>query len=139
MRIEADEARRRFAAATVARLATIRPDGRPHLVPVTFVVVDDRVEMSVDAKPKRAMNVERLRNLEANPEVTMLVDHYADDWSELWWVRADGDARLVGSATEREAIVERLLAKYPQYGSVPREFGATMVVDVARWSGWAWG
>jgi PPOX class probable F420-dependent enzyme len=137
MRLDPDEARRRFAEARVARMATVRSDGRPHIVPVTFVVRGDRIEMAVDAKPKLSTNLQRLRNVAANAAVAVLVDHYADDWRALWWVRADGDARLVSSFEERRALVERLLEKYPQHGPSSGVFGAAVVVDVAQWSGWA--
>ena len=93
-------ARERFAAGRVARLATMSPDSRPHLVPVVFAVVGDTVWTAVDAKPKSTRSLRRLANIEANPRVSLLVDHYEEDWSALWWVRVDGKARLVsvGSA-----------------------------------------
>jgi PPOX class probable F420-dependent enzyme len=138
MRLDPDEARRRFAAADVAHLATIRPDGRPHVVPVTFVVDGDKIEMAVDAKPKASRNLARLRNIEANPAVSLLVDHYAAEWGELWWVRADGEAGFQTSATEHAALVGRLLEKYPQYGQSADQFGTALVVQVTRWSGWAY-
>jgi PPOX class probable F420-dependent enzyme len=89
------QARRRFAAARVARLATADAVGRPHIVPVTFAVDGDIVYSAVDAKPKRSTSLKRLVNVAANPAVALLVDHYADDWNELWWVRADGTGRVV--------------------------------------------
>jgi PPOX class probable F420-dependent enzyme len=89
------QARRRFAAARVARLATADAAGRPHIVPVTFAVDGDVVYSAVDAKPKRGTALKRLANVAANPAVALLVDHYADDWNELWWVRADGTGRVV--------------------------------------------
>jgi PPOX class probable F420-dependent enzyme len=138
MRLDPDEARRRFAAAQFARLATVRPDGRPHIVPVTFVVDGDRIEMAVDGKPKTSPNLVRLRNIETNAAVSLLVDHYADDWRELWWVRADGEARFVSSVTKHQSVVDHLVAKYPQYGSSADQFAAALVVQVTRWSGWSW-
>ena len=89
------QARRRFAAARVARLATADAAGRPHIVPVTFAVDGDVVYTAVDAKPKRGTALKRLANVAANPAVALLVDHYADDWNQLWWVRADGTGRVV--------------------------------------------
>jgi PPOX class probable F420-dependent enzyme len=90
-----DQARQRFAAAGVARLATADAAGRPHIVPVTFAVDGDVVYSAVDAKPKRSTALKRLANVAANPAVALLVDHYADDWNELWWVRAYGTGRVV--------------------------------------------
>jgi PPOX class probable F420-dependent enzyme len=128
------EARERFAAARVARLATADAGGRPHLVPVVFIVEDDRIYTVVDAKPKRTTTLRRLRNVAENPQVALLVDHYEEDWDALWWVRAEGRGRVVeADAPEARRAVELLRARYPQQVAV----GAVLAVDVERWSGWA--
>jgi PPOX class probable F420-dependent enzyme len=129
-----DEARRRFAAARVARLATADAAGRPHLVPVTFAVHGQTVYSAVDAKPKRATALKRLANVATNPAVALLVDHYDDDWDRLWWVRADGGGRLVDPADPEGVRALALLAeRYPRFAAR----GTVLAVDVARWSGWA--
>ena len=84
----------RFAHAPVARLATAALDGRPHLVPVVFALHDEVIYTAVDAKPKTTHRLRRLANIERNPQVSLLVDHYAEDWTQLWWVRADGVAAI---------------------------------------------
>ncbi|HXD66500.1 MAG TPA: TIGR03668 family PPOX class F420-dependent oxidoreductase [Solirubrobacteraceae bacterium] len=128
------EARERFAAARVARLATANSGGRPHLVPVVFAVEGDRIYTVVDAKPKRTTALRRLRNVAENPWVALLVDHYEEDWAALWWVRAEGRGRVVeADAPEAVHAVELLRARYPQQRAV----GAVLAVDVERWSGWA--
>ena len=128
------EARERFAAARVARLATADAGGRPHLVPVVFAVEGDRVYTVVDAKPKRTTALRRLRNVAENPWVALLADHYEEDWAALWWVRAEGRGRVVeADAPEARRAVELLRARYPQQRAV----GAVLAVDVERWSGWA--
>jgi len=127
------EARARFAAARVARLATAGADGRPHVVPVVFAVEDDRVYSAVDAKPKRTTALRRLANVTENPAVALLVDHYEEDWDALWWVRADGQGRVLEpSEDEARRAVELLETRYPQQ----RVVGAVLAVDVRRWSGW---
>jgi len=129
------QARGRFAAATVARLATAGADGQPHLVPIVFVVAGETIYSVVDAKPKRTTELRRLRNVASNPLVSVLVDHYDEtDWDALWWVRADGTARVL-SLEEPEAAraVELLAPRYPQQ----RPRGPVLAVDVKRWSGWA--
>lgn len=134
-----DDARARFAAARVARLATVGTDGRPHLVPMVFAVAGDTVYGAVDRKPKRHAALRRLANLDANPEVALLADHYDDgDWDQLWWVRADGDARrvAVGSAEEGRALA-LLVGRYRQYRAAGPPPGPVVAVDVRRWSGWA--
>lgn len=131
-----DEARRRFAEARVARLATVGPAGQPHLVPVTFAADADFVYSAVDTKPKSTRRLKRLANIEANPAVTLLVDHYAENWAALWWVRADGRARVEHGGPAATRAVEALVAKYPQYReTVPQ--GPIVVVTVTGWRGWA--
>jgi PPOX class probable F420-dependent enzyme len=126
--------RRRFAAARVARLATADAGGVPHVVPVTFAVEGDTIWTAVDHKPKRTLALRRLANVEANPRVALLVDEYSDDdWSALWWARADGTARVVDPPPQR--AVAALVARYAQYSERPPE-GPAIEVTVARWSGW---
>ncbi|EWM13345.1 TIGR03668 family PPOX class F420-dependent oxidoreductase [Kutzneria sp. 744] len=108
----------RFAQARVARLATAGADGRPHLVPVTFAVHDDLVVIAVDHKPKTTTNLRRLRNIRENDQVSMLVDHYDEDWGQLWWVRVDGTATVI-DGPEMAEPVEWLMAKYEQYRERP--------------------
>jgi len=131
-----DEARSRFAAAHVARLATVGPDSAPHLVPVSFAVEGDRIVTAVDAKPKRRGRLRRLDNLEANARVALLVDHYDEDWRSLWWVRADGRGRVVTGGAELERAFELLRERYQQYASVEL-IGPAIVVTVERWTGWS--
>jgi PPOX class probable F420-dependent enzyme len=136
--LEPNEARRRFAAAPVARLATITPDGRPHIVPITFALEGDRVYSVVDtAKPKSRLTLVRLRNIDANSRVSLLVDEYGEDWERLWWVRADGTAHVAADGAEREHVIGLLQARYTQYRAVGATFGAAIVVEVNRWIGWS--
>jgi PPOX class probable F420-dependent enzyme len=129
------QARERFAAARVARLATVSADGRPHLVPVVFALAGSTVYIAVDQKPKRTTQLKRLRNVAENPAVSLLVDHYDDDWSRLWWVRADGRGRVIDDPADLEAAdaVDRLRSRYPQQQAT----GTVLAVDVERWIGWA--
>ena len=128
------DARARFAAARVARLATAGADGRPHLVPVCFAVDGDTVYSAVDElKPKATLRLRRLRNVAENPAVSLLVDHYDDDWSALWWVRADGRARVLPDAPEAVAL---LAERYEQYRAAPPR-GPVLAIDVERWAGWS--
>lgn len=136
--LDGAEARERFTAAPVARLATAGADARPHLVPVVFAVEGDTIYSAVDAKPKRTTSLRRLANVRENPAVALLVDHYDDDWTQLWWVRADGRGRVLDpeagpDAAEARRAVALLRARYPQQ----RAAGAVLAVDVERWSGWS--
>ena len=135
--MNAAEARRRFAAARVARLATADRAGRPHVVPIVFAVSGQCVYSVVDAKPKRTKTLRRLANVRENPVVALLVDHYDDrEWSSLWWVRADGRARVLDPADpEAQQAIALLRERYPQQ----RAAGPVLAVDVGRWSGWSAG
>jgi PPOX class probable F420-dependent enzyme len=119
------------AAVPVARLATVGRDGRPHVVPICFVLDGETLYTAVDEKPKRTRRLKRLENIEANPHVEVLIDHYEDDWSELWWVRLRGTARIV----EDPRAVDLLVAKYPQYAE-RRPEGPVIAVDVEERSEW---
>ncbi|MEU4670025.1 TIGR03668 family PPOX class F420-dependent oxidoreductase [Amycolatopsis sp. NPDC023774] len=135
MRLSGLEARARFAAARVARLATASAAGVPHLVPVTFAVSGDEVAFAVDHKPKSTTALRRLANIAENPAVSFLVDAYSDDWSQLWWARADGVARVVDDAWRAEPV-SWLVAKYPQYAEHPPEH-AVVLTTVRSWHGWS--
>jgi PPOX class probable F420-dependent enzyme len=125
--------KQRFAVARVARLATVGRDGAPHLVPITFALVDDVIYSAVDAKPKRHIRLQRLANIAHEPRVSVLVDRYDDDWAALWWVRADGVAVVLPSAPSALAA---LTGKYPQYRSTPPP-GPFLEIGVHRWSAWS--
>jgi PPOX class probable F420-dependent enzyme len=129
--------REKFQRARVARLATVDENAQPHLVPVCFELVEDRIVSVVDAKPKSTRELRRLANIRAHPRVSLLVDEYDDDWTRLWWVRADGAARVVESGADSEAAVAALTAKYPQYEEQPPG-GPVVEVTVDRWVGWAY-
>lgn len=138
--LNSDEARRRFAAARVARLATITPDGAPHVVPVTFAVENQTIYLSVDTKPKTSTALVRLRNVRAVSNVSLIVDEYSENWSDLWWVRADGKAQLTEAGDGLGVAIQLLQRKYPQYadsGSVSLS-GPAIVIAVTRWSGWSY-
>jgi PPOX class probable F420-dependent enzyme len=129
------QARARFAAARVARLATADAAGRPHLVPIAFAAAGNTVYSAVDAKPKRTRALRRLANVRENPAVSLLADHWdEDDWAALWWVRADGRGRVLDPG-EPEAVraVELLRERYPRQ----RAGGEVLAIEVERWSGWA--
>lgn len=129
------EVRRRFATARVARLATVRSSGAPHLVPVTFALDGDRIVSAIDAKPKRTRRLARLDNIAHEPRACLLVDGWSEDWSQLWWARADGTASVCDID---ERAVRLLQARYPQYADEPPA-GPVVVVEVEHWSGWSAG
>ncbi|HUH72462.1 MAG TPA: TIGR03668 family PPOX class F420-dependent oxidoreductase [Mycobacterium sp.] len=124
-----------FAESPVARLATVGADGAPHLVPVVFAVHNDVVYTAVDAKRKTTQRLRRLANIEGNPRVSLLADHYDDDWAQLWWVRADGVAAVHYSGEEMATGYALLRKKYVQYQRIALD-GPVVTVAVQRWSSW---
>jgi PPOX class probable F420-dependent enzyme len=128
--------REQVAAARVARLATIDPDGRPHLVPIVFALDGDTLYTAVDTKPKRSRRLRRIENARERPDVTVLVDHYDEDWERLWWVRLRGRARVLDAGDEAERAIELLVDKYEQY-RLERPGLPVLAVDVAEWRDWA--
>ncbi|MFI9510250.1 TIGR03668 family PPOX class F420-dependent oxidoreductase [Nocardia sp. NPDC052566] len=135
MRLSVVVARERFAAERVARLATVTAESLPHVVPMVFVVVGETIYSAVDAKPKSTQALRRLANIAAHPGVAVLADHYAEDWGRLWWVRADGRARIA-EGEEAGTALRLLAARYPEYVEQPPP-GPVIAIDVDRWSGWA--
>jgi PPOX class probable F420-dependent enzyme len=128
--------RARVTAARVARLATVRGDGTPHIVAVTFALDGDIVVSAVDHKPKRTQELQRLRNLEERPTASLLVDHYEGDWSKLWWVRLDVDVEIVRDGPRRTELLEPLLAKYPDYRvTTPR--GPVLAMTIRSTTSWS--
>lgn len=132
---DAVEPAERFAAAPVAALATVGDDGAPHVVPVVFAVSGGRLYTAVDAKRKSTHRLRRLANIAANPRVSLLVDHYDEDWARLWWVRADGVAAVHTDGEEMAAGYAALRRKYPQYERLAL-VGPVVTVVVTHWSTW---
>ncbi|CAN5691555.1 TIGR03668 family PPOX class F420-dependent oxidoreductase [soil metagenome] len=130
------EAHARFAAAPVARLATADTARVPHLVPIVFALLDNTIYTAIDGKPKTTQRLRRLANIERNPQVSVLVDRYDDDWAGLWWVRADGVARLHDADEAARTGYAALRAKYPQYQEISLD-GPVIAVEVQRWSSWS--
>jgi PPOX class probable F420-dependent enzyme len=133
-----DEARCRalLTDARVGHLATVRPDGRPHVVVCCFALDGDRLWTAVDAKPKASSRLQRLTNVRAHPRASLLADHYEEDWEALWWVRVDGEATVIDGGAERERAVTALVAKYPQYATTPPP-GPVIALAAERFSGWS--
>lgn len=131
-------ARELLGGARVARFGTVAPDGRPAVVPICFVLAGDVIYHAVDHKPKATRRLARLTNLAADPRATVLADHYEDDWSALWWVRADGRARVLDdvSAAEPVRALDLLAERYPQYRA-RRPAGPVVALDVEQITGWA--
>jgi len=135
VRLAEREARTRFATESVARLGTADAGGRPHVVVVTFAVEGDTIYTAVDQKPKSGTNLKRLRNVAENPWVTLLADHYSDDWATLWWVRADGRAKVLADQALMAGPLKLLVNRYWQYRQAPPA-GPVIAITVERWSGW---
>lgn len=110
------------------------------MVPVCFVLLGETIYHAIDAKPKSvgAEQLRRVKNIQANPQATLLVDHYVEDWRRLWWVLLHGRARLVPDGQEHARAVIALRRKYPQYRTTtPLTSGAVVIaLDVGRLRHW---
>ena len=121
----------------VARLATIAPDGRPHLVPVCFALIAETLVIAIDDKPKRAgVELARLRNIRRDSRVSFLVDRYEADWARLAWLRIDGVARIFARGDEHPQALEALRARYPQYGAMALERLPLIEITPEKVTGW---
>jgi PPOX class probable F420-dependent enzyme len=127
--------RRRVQEARVGRLATVGAEHLPHVVPCCFTLSSDILYSAVDAKPKSTIALRRLHNLNANPSASLLVDHYVEDWSALWWIRVDGTARIIWAGVEYTRALSELTAKYEQYVREPPP-GPVIAVDINAWRAW---
>lgn len=137
MRLPTATCRDRLAAARSAHLATTGADLLPHVVPVTFALVDGEIAIAIDQKPKSTYDLRRLRNIAENPHVALLCDEYDEDWTRLWWVRVDGTAEVLRGGPRRAEALEALVARYPQYAADPPR-GPVIEITPQRWSGWAY-
>jgi PPOX class probable F420-dependent enzyme len=125
----------RASTARVARLATTTPDGRPHVVPVCFVLEAETAYTAVDGKPKSTRALQRLANVRANPDAALLIDHYDEDWTAVWWVRFDARGRVLDPGAELERALAALCEKYEQYRRDPPP-GPVIALDVVGWRAW---
>jgi PPOX class probable F420-dependent enzyme len=135
------EADRRFlAAARTATLATVAADGRPRLVPICFVVVGDVVWSPLDEKPKAVRDVRslaRVRDILERPAVSLLVDRWSEDWSDLAWLRLAGRASLVEPELVPAPVVAALREKYRQYRDHRLEVRPMIAIAIERATSWA--
>jgi PPOX class probable F420-dependent enzyme len=138
VRLDQQACRDRMTAARVAYLATTGRDHQPHVVPVTFAVIDDRIVTAVDHKPKSTTSLRRLQNVAENPLVAVLCDRYDEEWPRLWWVRADGTGRTADDQAVRDSALAALVSKYSQYRHDPPR-GPVLVVTIRSWTGWQYG
>jgi PPOX class probable F420-dependent enzyme len=125
-----------LGSARVARFATVAPDGRPSVVPVCFAAIGGVIYHAVDHKPKATRRLARLDHVRAEPRAALLADHYAEDWRALWWVRADGTARVLDEGPQAAHALDLLVERYPQYRE-RRPDGPVVALDVQRISGWS--
>jgi PPOX class probable F420-dependent enzyme len=124
--------------ARVGRLATADAAGRPLVVPVCYVFDGTRCYSAVDAKPKRTRNLRRLSNIAENPQVSLVVDRWDEDWSQLCWVIVEGRADVLTSGPEFSRAIDLLVAKYPQYRALPLDRAAGAVVAITPGRVLAW-
>jgi len=126
--------------ARVGRLATVGGDGRPLVVPVCYAFDDARIYSAVDPKPKRTRELRRLRNIAANPQVSLVVDEYDEEWTRLRYVIVEGHADVLTDGADFAHAIDLLIAKYPQYHALglARDAGAVIRLVPDRLLHWRW-
>ncbi len=120
----------------LARLGTIGPGGRPHLVPVCFALVGSGFASPIDQKPKRGPRLARLRNIERDARVTLLFDYYDEDWSRLAWLRVDGTAVVLARGDAWPEALQALRQRYQQYRTMDLETCPVIRITVERTASW---
>lgn len=132
--MDVEETWQRLRSARSGVLGTVDTQRGTHLVPVVYTPIEEsRLLIAVDAKPKRSRLLRRLANIERDPRVTLLVDRYSEDWSDLWWVRADGNATVLPAVPPD--IEQRHRDRFPQVEG--HELGPWIDVAVEAVSGWS--
>lgn len=124
-----------MALARVGTLATLTPEGAPHLVPFCFALDRDSLVSAVDHKPKRTTRLRRLENVARDDRATVLVDQYDERWDRLWWVRLDASASVLPEGPDAERARSLLAGKYQQYRERP-PLGPVLSLRILRWSSW---
>jgi len=132
------ESERAFLASRrVAHLATADRTGAPHVVPICFVVLENTLYVTIDAKPKgNPRGLKRLRNLAVNPHAAVVADYYEEDWSRLGWVMLHGQAEILESGEEFDRAQAALRTRYPQYAAMPIERLPVIALRITRVTSW---
>ena len=136
-----DRERRFLTAQRRAILVTIAPDGRPRPVPVCFVLADDAAVLytPLDDKPKQTddpVTMARVRDLQRDPRVSVLADHWDEDWSRLGWLRAEGHATLLDPGVEHASAIAALRAGYRQYLTHRLDDRPLIRIEIDRVTSW---
>jgi len=129
---------RLIRSARVAHLATADANGQPHVIPICFVFDGGNFYSPIDEKPKRIapQKLKRLKNIRENPQVSLVVDRYDEDWRKLEYILVTGKARvLLGGAKHRKAV-NLLRRKYPQYRFMVIDQRPLIVIRPTRMTSW---
>jgi PPOX class probable F420-dependent enzyme len=122
----------------VARLATVDGAGCPLVLPICYVLAGETLYSATDAKPKRVpvQRLKRLRNLQENPHVALVIDDYSEDWTQLAYVLLHGTAAVLTAGPDFEGAIVALRVKYPQYRQMPIEENPMIAVHLTRVVSW---
>jgi PPOX class probable F420-dependent enzyme len=127
-----------LATHRVARLASVDSRGQPHALPIVYAFDGEQIYTPIDEKPKRAgvYQLQRVRNIQAEPRVAVIVDDYTEDWDQLAWVQVRGQAELLTAGETYEKGLRLLNEKYPQYRSMALSGRPLIVITPERVSSW---
>ena len=129
----------RLSETPVGHLATADANGRPHVIPVCFSYDGQYIYSVLDAKPKRGSltGLRRVRNILANPQVSLVIDHYDEDWTRLWYLLLQGRGELVEDGPEPPVAIAMLREKYPQYRAMELDGNPIIKITPERVTGWS--
>jgi PPOX class probable F420-dependent enzyme len=132
MRLSREE-RHFMGIQRVARIATVDPNGTPHVVPVCFALEENTLYVASDYGSRK------IRNLRANEKISVIVDEYEEDWKKLKGVYLTGVAEIVEPGPEFSKARSLLKEKYPQYTSLPIKEGETAIIKILPRKAVSWG
>jgi PPOX class probable F420-dependent enzyme len=126
-------------SARIAHLATADSRSQPHVIPICFVYDGKNFYSPIDEKPKRAapQKLKRLRNIAANPQVAIVIDHYDEDWNKLAYVLVVGQARVTVHGVNHRNAVKLLRKKYLQYRTMAIDRRPLIVIRPKSVTSWA--
>ncbi len=126
-------------SARTGHLATADAKGRPQVVPVCFVFDGQAIYSVLDAKPKTTplRQLRRVKNILANPQVSLVVDHYEENWDKLQYILVSGDAELLESDEKWAVAIAMLREKYPQYQAMDLDQSPVIKITPVRYSPWS--
>jgi PPOX class probable F420-dependent enzyme len=131
-----DRERAFVGSRRVAHLATADRHGRPHVVPICFVLAENTLYSTIDEKPKATARLKRLSNIAENSATAVVVDRYDEDWALLGWVMLRGRAEILFDGAEHDRAQMLLRGRYRQLRAMHIAPLAVIALRIERVTSW---